>query len=147
LAAALAAWFGLDFVGGPGVVREPLVSLAGIMLALMLLFIAGGMLRVRYLAIVYALALGVWGALQWQTHWSSYLFAASPAKLNWYARVFGEHWHLLPERAGHTTPDAYHTVLAALLVGNLVLACRDVFGGGKAATEAIEFDRSRAGQA
>jgi hypothetical protein len=40
--------------------------------------------------------------------------------------VFGNNWRLLPDRAGHTTPDTYHTVLAVLILCNLVLACRDI---------------------
>jgi hypothetical protein len=103
------------------------MSLAGLMLALMLLFIAGGMARLPYLAWLYFIALCAWAYLQWQTHWSTYLFSASSAKLDWYARVFGDHWRLLPERAGHSTPDAYHTILAVLIMCNLALACRDLF--------------------
>ena len=97
------------------------------MLLLMLLFIAGGVRRIRYLAIPYTLALSIWAWLQWQTHWSTYVLPASAAKLRWYGQAFGDHWHLLPERAGHTTPDAYHTILAALIVVNLALALRDIF--------------------
>jgi hypothetical protein len=128
LAASLITWFGLDFVGWPRLVdREPLMSLAGSMLALMLLFIVGGISRLGYLAIPYFVALGVWAVLQWQTHWSTYLLPASPAKLDWYGRIFGNHWRLLPDRAGHTTPDTYHTVLAVLILCNLVWACADIF--------------------
>jgi hypothetical protein len=128
LAAALTLWFALDFVGWPRLVdREPLHSLAGLMLALMLLFIAGGITRLRYLAFFYFMALSAWAYLQWQTHWSTYLFPASATKLDWYARVFGDHLRLLPDRAGRTTPDAYHTLLAALILFNLAMAGRDLF--------------------
>jgi hypothetical protein len=130
LAIVLCAWFVLDFIGWPRLVeREPLVSLAGLMLALMVLFIAGGLWRIPYIALPYAIALSVWAFLQWQTHWSSYFFAATPQKLTWYGRAFGRHWHLLSDRAGHTTPDAYHTVLAVLIVVNLISVGRDIAGG------------------
>jgi hypothetical protein len=128
LAAWLSVWFGLDFVGWPRLVdREPLMSLAGFMLATMLLFIVGGISRLGYLAMPYFVALGVWAVLQWQTHWSTYLLPASPAKLDWYARVFGNHWRLLPDRPGHTTPDTYHTILVVLILCNLVGAFGDIF--------------------
>lgn len=122
----LGLWFGLDFVGVPGLVkREPLVSLAGLMLALMLAFVAAGWLRMRYAAPLCGLALAVWAVLQVQTHWITYALPASTAKLSWYERVFGSHWKLLPELTDRTTPDAYHTVLFALLVVNLLLATWD----------------------
>ncbi|MBX7166304.1 MAG: hypothetical protein K1X74_08130 [Pirellulales bacterium] len=127
LGAALAAWFALDFVGVHRLVdREPLVSLAGLMLALLVLLLIGGLARVRYLAIPYGLSLAVWAGLQWDTHWSTFLFTASPRKLAWYERVFGDHGHLLTARPGHTTPDTYHTVLALLLLANLLLVGRDL---------------------
>ena len=130
--AVLAAWFGLDFVGVPGVVaREPLLSLAGLMLALLGLFAVLGIAGIRFAAPVYAAALGVWAVLQIETHWSTYLvFDASARKLAWYDAVFGEHWRVLPELVGRTTPDGYHTVLAALIVLNLILALRDTFRRG-----------------
>ena len=56
-----------------------------------------------------------------------YFAAAGESKLRWYDRAFGDHWRLLPEAAGRTVPDAYHTVLAILLVANLCLALRDTF--------------------
>ncbi|HEY4308211.1 MAG TPA: hypothetical protein VGN12_02065 [Pirellulales bacterium] len=130
LAILLCAWFALDFIGWSGLVeREPLVSLAGLMLLLMLLFIAGGLWRISYVAFPNAIALSVWAFLQWQTHWSSYFFAAGPQKLAWYGRAFGRHWHLLSDRAAHTTPDVYHTVLAVLILVNLVSVGRDIVGG------------------
>ena len=131
-AAVLTAWFGLDFVGVPGVVeREPLLSLAGLMLALLGLFILLGIAGVRFVAPVCAAALCVWAALQIETHWGTYLFVdPSERKLGWYSAVFGDHWRLLPEFAGRTTPDGYHTVLAMLIVVNLRLALRDMFRRG-----------------
>ncbi len=125
----LTAWFALDFVGVAHLVdREPLISLAGLMLALLGLFLLGGLARLRWLAAPYGLALLVWLALQVETHWGTYLFwPASETKLRWYARVFGDHWRILPDFSGHTTPDGYHTVLAGLLIVNLTLALRDVF--------------------
>lgn len=127
--AVLAAWFGLDFVGVEGVVaREPVLSLAGLMLALLALFALLGIAGVRFVAPLYATALGIWAALQIETHWSTYLFVdASERKLAWYSAVFGDHWRFLPEIAGRTTPDGYHTVLAVLIVANLALALRDTF--------------------
>jgi hypothetical protein len=124
----LTIWFALDFVGvGKLVDREPILSLAGIMLALMGAFLVSGFRRLPWVAPVYALALAIWGALQVQTHWSTYFAPASEAKLRWYGRVFGDHWRLLPELPTRTVPDAYHTILAVLIVVNLALALRDIW--------------------
>lgn len=126
-AGLLTAWFALDFVGVARLVdREPLVSLAGVMLALMAVFLAGGTLRWRWLAPSYLAALLIWAALQVETHWSTFVLPATEKKLLWYARAFGDHWRLLPNLPGRTVPDLYHTVLAALLLVNLSLAWRDV---------------------
>lgn len=124
----LGAWFGLDFVGVPRLVdREPLMSLAGLMLGLLVVFLVAGARRVRFVTPVYSLALIVWILLQVETHWWTYVFPASQARLRWYDRVFGDHVHVLPSLPERTTPDAYHTVLALLLLLNLALAIRDVF--------------------
>jgi hypothetical protein len=126
--AVLAGWFGLDFVGVAGIVdREPVLSLAGLMLAILAVFALLALGRVRFAAPFYAAALFIWAALQVETHWSTYLlFDASERKLAWYQSVFGPHWRFLPEEAGRTTPDGYHTVLAMLIIVNLLLALRDV---------------------
>ncbi|HVS15201.1 MAG TPA: hypothetical protein VMV46_14830 [Thermoanaerobaculia bacterium] len=125
---ALALWFGLDFIGLRRLVdKEPLVSLAGLMLALLVAFFVAGALQFRYAAPPYVLSLLVWLALQIQTHWSSYLLPASQAKLHWYDRVFGEHIRVLPVLPARTTPDAFHTVLAVLILVNLILATFDIF--------------------
>lgn len=127
--AALASWFALDFIGVPGVVdQEPLLSLAGVMLALLGAFAVLGFLKVRYAAAAYTIALLIWGALQIETHWGTYLlFDASERKLAWYERVFGDNWRFLPVIEGRTTPDGYHTVLALLIALNLAIALRDTF--------------------
>jgi hypothetical protein len=125
---ALAAWFGLDFVGIDGIVqKEPLHSLAGLMLFVLAAVAVAGVLRVPYAAGIYALALLIWAALQIETHWATYLlYDASAKKLAWYQSVFGGNWRLLPERPGRTTPDGYHTALASLIVVNLLLALGDM---------------------
>lgn len=125
----LAPWFGLDFLGVPGLVdREPLISLAGVMLALLGLIALSGLARFPLAAPVYCLSLAIWAALQVETHWSTYLlFDATQRKLAWYAKVFGPHWRFLPELPHRTTPDGYHTILFALILLNLLLAARDCF--------------------
>jgi hypothetical protein len=124
----LTSWFSLDFIGVPRLVdREPLVSLAGLMLALLLLFIAAGAFQIRNVAPPYALALLAWLVLQVQTHWSSYLLPASQSKLQWYDRVFGANIRILPALPTRTTPDAFHTALAALILLNLSLVAVDIF--------------------
>jgi hypothetical protein len=124
---ALAAWFSLDFVGVHGLVdREPLASLAGLMLALMVIFFVAGVFRVRYTALVYSVALLIWLWFQIDTHWSTYIMQASQPKLQWYERVFGNNFRVLPSLADHTTPDAFHTLLGALIVLNLFLATRNL---------------------
>lgn len=124
----IAVWFGLDFIGLPGVVsREPLFSLAGLMLGFVVLFGALGLFKVRYAALFWLIALLVWAALQIETHWASYLFVdASERKAAWYSRVFGGNWRFLPGIEGRTTPDGYHTILGALIATNIVSALRDV---------------------
>lgn len=123
----LTLWFSLDFIGVPRLVdKEPLVSLAGLMLALLVVFLAAGVLQIRYAAPPYALSLVIWLVFQVQTHWSSYLLAASQSKLQWYDRVFGEHIRILPSLPTRTTPDAFHTVLAALILLNLTLVTVDI---------------------
>ena len=123
----LGGWFGLNFVGIPKVVdAEPLLSLAGVMLAVLAVVGAAGLARVRWVALVYLLSLLIWAALQIETHWATYfLFDASARKLDWYQNVFGANWRFLPAWPGRTTPDGYHTILATLIVFNLALTLRD----------------------
>lgn len=128
LAMVLLAWFGLNFIGVPGLVdAEPLVSLAGVMLALLAILVAGGWRQWRGLAWLASLVLLVWLGLQVETHWWTYLVSEpTEARLGWYQRNWGHLARLLPERAGHTVPDLYHTVLATLLVGALGSSIRDI---------------------
>jgi hypothetical protein len=129
LLVALTGWFALDFLGVPQVVdREPLLSLAGLMLAVLAGVAVAGLLRLPGVAAVYALALLIWAALQVETHWATYLlWDASERKLVWYERAFGDNWRFLPVLAGRTTPDGYHTVLMALILANIASAGRDCF--------------------
>jgi hypothetical protein len=137
----LTVWFALDFVGVANLVdREGLVSLAGLMLLLMAGFLAAGMARWRFAAPVYAVALAVWGGLQIETHWLTWVTSAGEARLLWYDRAFGDHWRILPESAGHTVPDAYHTVLAVLLAANLILALSDTFRRGSPRPQGERID-------
>jgi hypothetical protein len=122
----LIAWFALNFIGVADLVEaEPPIGLAGVMLSILILVLAGGILSVDYVAAFYALSLLTWGFLQIETHWSTYLLAAADSKLQWYEHAFGRFWHLLPPSPGHTVPDAYHTILALLIVFNLALALSD----------------------
>lgn len=124
----LSVWFALDFVGVPGLVdKEPLISLAGLMLGVLAVVLLLGALRARFSAALFAVTLLIWAGLQVETHWSTYfLFDASDGKLRWYNNVFGTHWRVLPEIQRRTTPDAYHTVLAGLILVNLLQALRDM---------------------
>lgn len=126
-ASLLTAWFALDFVGVPRLVdREGAFTLAGLMLAILLVVLWGGWRGWRWLAPVYLAALVIWAGLQIETHWLGYAFnEPSAQRLAWYERAFGEHLAILPDRPGHTRPDAYHTVLAGLLLVNLVSTGRD----------------------
>ena len=123
----LALWFSLDFIGIVRLVdKEPLLSLAGFMLALLAAFLIAGLFEVRYMAAIFSLSLAVWLWLQIDTHWGTYLLPASQQKLRWYVRVFGDNIRVLPSLPGRTTPDAYHTFLAVLILANLLLAVRDM---------------------
>jgi len=122
----LIAWFALNFVGVADLVQaEAPIGLAGVMLSILVLILAGGILRIDYVAPVYAVLLLVWAALQIETHWTTYVLAASESKLQWYERAFGRLWHILPPAPGYTVPDAYHTILLALIALNLLLALTD----------------------
>ncbi len=123
----LGAWFGLNFIGAPGVVsREPIFSLAGVMLGLVAAFALMGLLGLRYAAALWLIALLVWAFLQIETHWSTYFFVeASEKKAAWYARTFGGNWRFLPVIEGRTTPDGYHAILGALILANIGAAIRD----------------------
>lgn len=127
LAAVLTGWFGLDFVGVPGLVeREGVFTLAGLMLAILGVVLWGGWRGWRWLAPLYVAVLLIWVGLQLETHWLGYVFTSPSARrLAWYERAFGGHLAMLPARPGHTRPDAYHTLLAGLLLANLASTVRD----------------------
>lgn len=143
LLVTIGLWFGLDFIGVSHVVdREPLVSLAGLMLALLVVFFVAGLLRARYVALIYTLSLVVWLWLQVATHWGTYVLRASERKLEWYERAFGGHFRILPALQHRTTPDGYHTILALLILVNLGLAIRDILRRApQALPAAVEADR------
>lgn len=121
-------WFGMNFVGVQGVVAaEPLASLAGLNLAVMAVCMLAGAAGIRYAAILTVAALSIWAFLQIETHWWGYAFGASPGKIAWHARVWGENWQLLPHPgAGRLRPDGYHTVLFALIVTAWLSVAGDV---------------------
>ena len=131
--ACLTIWFGLDFVGIAGVVdKEPILSPAGGMLVGLLLVSVAGTSRLPFVALVYAVSLLAWAVFQIETHWGTYLlFDADARKLAWYDVAFGANWRLLPLIRGRTTPDGYHTVLAALILANFILALRDLKNVGR----------------
>lgn len=133
LMAALTAWFALNFIGVPDLVSaEPLMSLAGLNLALMCLWLAMGVARMRFAALLAALTLAVWAYLQFETHWRGFLWGRDEATLGWYERVWGANWSFLPDAPGYTVPDGYHALLFAGIVLALASCLRDVMRGFRA---------------
>ena len=124
---ALTAWFALNFRGMEGLVAaEPLLSLAGFNMALLLMLAIASLFRFQSTAPLLLVQLAIWAFLQVETHWRGYLLGASPDRLAWYERNWGAFWSFLPEIPGHTTPDGYHTILFALIVVTMFAALRDV---------------------
>jgi hypothetical protein len=126
----LTVWFALNFRGVDGLVSaEPLVSLAGVNLAVLLLIASASVIRLGATAPLLLVQLAIWAFLQIETHWRGYVLGASPERLSWYQRNWGENWTFLPAIPGHTVPDAYHTVLFALIVLTFLSALRDLLRG------------------
>lgn len=124
----LFGWYLLNFIGAAGIVSaEPLISLAGLMLLLLPILILMGLGESPYGLLVLILALLIWIALQFQTHWMGYFWGAAPDTVLWHRKVWGSNWQLLPTVPGRTVPDGYHTVLAGLILLALFSSIRDLF--------------------
>ena len=89
---------------------------AGLMAATLILFLFAGLRHLRYLAFIAVSAMAIWGTLQFETHWSTYLHPATDTKLAWYEKTWGPLWHLLPSAPGFTVPDGYQTILFGLIM-------------------------------
>jgi hypothetical protein len=123
----LTGWFSLNFVGVPRLVSaEPLVSLAGFNLGVMLALIFASLATVRFASLIGVCALGIWAALQIETHWWGYFNPVKTTRLDWYQSVWGANWRLLPDATEHTVPDGYHTILFGLIMCAAVSCLMDM---------------------
>ncbi len=123
----LIAWFTLDFFGVPGLVaRDPLLSLAGLLEAALLIVLGLTILLPGVGAVMRMLLLSLWAYLQYDSHWRGFFFGATEQRRAAYARMFGRMRRVLPPLTARLVPDAYHTVLGALILVNLAVAAVQV---------------------
>lgn len=127
---ALTAWFALNFRAVDRLVSaEPLLSFAGLNLAALVVISIAALLRRAATAPLLLILLAIWAFLQIETHWRGYVLGASPERLAWYERIWGANWTILPPLPGHTVPDAYHTILFALILLTALSTLRDLLRG------------------
>jgi hypothetical protein len=118
----LGAWFTLDLIGIPGwVTRDELVSPAGLLEGLLLLLAAGYLLRWKITDGLALLVLAAWGYLQLQAHWQYFLFGAALDRVARYNQFYAGMARFAGPSSTRLIPDAYHTVLAGLIVLNILL--------------------------
>jgi len=118
---ALCAWFALDFIGVPRLVdKDPLLGLAGALLAA-IVAIELAYLRGHARAAFAALPMLVYWCWNQRRHWIFHFAGAPPEIVTKYAALFGGNLTILPRQPGRVVPDAYHTILHALLLADLAL--------------------------
>ena len=127
----LCAWFALDFIGVPRLVsKDPLRGLAGALLAAIVAIELAYLLGQQRAAFAAVPVLGYWCWNQ-RRHWIFHFAGAPPEIVIKYASLFGDMVSILPRQPGRVVPDAYHTILHALLVADLALslaACARLLG-------------------
>lgn len=117
----LCGWFALDFVGVPRLVdKDELRGVAGALLAAIVaieLAYLLGHVRAAFAALP-VLAYWCWNQ---RRHWIFHFAGAPPEIVAKYAELFGANVSILRRRPGRVVPDAYHTILHALLLADLAL--------------------------
>ncbi len=117
----LTVWFGLTFMGVPGLVSPWHVS-DGIWFYLAVALAIGLVIG------AYALwrgwdwgewqllsVLGVWVYIQYVGHWQRFFTPPSPQGVQRYYDAF-PNWYLIPKQNDRVVPDGYHTVMHLLMV-------------------------------
>lgn len=127
----LVIWFTLDLIGIPGLVTpDSLWSLAGLLEAVLLLLVCGHLLQWKYSDGVTLLVMITWGYFQYQAHWQYYLFGASFNHIQRYNQFYSGMYRFFAQSSTKIIPDAYHTLLAGLIILNfLVITVKLVLHG------------------
>ena len=118
----LLLWFTLDLFGIPDfVIRDNLLSTSGLLELLLVLILIGYLQQWKATPLLSFAVLGLWGFLQYISHWYGFFFGISVDKLKRYYTSFAGMYRFFPESEARLIPDAYHTILGILLAINLVL--------------------------
>lgn len=121
---ALCAWFALNFVGVPRLVdKETLWGLAGALLGAVLAVAIAYVLGIERAALA-ALPVLLYWCWHQRLHWVFHFAGAPPEIVAKYDSLFGGNVRLLPLEQGRVVPDAYHTILHVLLLGDALLTFR-----------------------
>lgn len=117
----LTAWFGLSFLGVPGLVTPWTVAYGvwfyvAIALAIGLVVGAWALWRGWDWGEWQLLSLlGVWVYVQYVGHWQRFFVPPSPQIVQRYYDAF-ETWYLIPKQSDRVVPDGYHTVMHLLMI-------------------------------
>lgn len=115
-------WFTLDLIGIPGfVVRDDLFSLAGLLEAGLLILCIGYVRHWKYTDYPAILILILWGYFQYAAHWQYYFLGASADQIKRYNKFYTGMYHFFSQSSTKIIPDAYHTVLAGLIILNIAI--------------------------
>ncbi len=120
--AALTFWFTLSFTGVPRLVdswfveQGPWVWISVLFWAHLPVILFLYIKDFKYTNWILLSVLLVWGYIQFDSHWTWFFEQPSEQKLTSYYRTF-DFWYILPRPEGRIVPDAYHTVLHALILG------------------------------
>jgi len=132
----LLAWFTLDLIGIRRLVtRDPWRSSSGLLEMILVIILGCYLVQWDYVVFPSLITLGIWGYLQYTSHWRYLLFGAPEARLKRYSAWFGRMYRFFPESHHRVVPDAYHTILGLLLSANLLLVT----------IQALVFVRERTG--
>ncbi len=117
----LTVWYGLSFIGVPGLV-SPWNSSYGIWLYVALA------LAVGLIVGTYALwrgwdwsewqllsVLGAWVYVQYVAHWRRFFTPPSPEIVQRYYEAFPT-WYLIPRQSDRVVPDGYHVIMHLLMI-------------------------------
>lgn len=116
-------WFSLDLIGIPGLVsRDPIMSPSGILEIFVLIILVGDLRNWRFSAFLSLATLGLWGYVQYTSHWQYFFFGVPAQKLQRYYAFYAGMARFFPESYTRLIPDAFHTILGVLIVVNFILA-------------------------
>lgn len=132
LSGLLMMWFGLLFVGFErfcGKINfKSIGDLPYIILELVLILnFVGNALHLSFVIPMMCGVLLLWGILQFRAHWVPFLFGAPDAQIRSYYDAFGENIYIFPRSDRRVVPDAYHTILHALMFLNAIAVLVTVF--------------------